>query len=97
MGKKIKGGPLRKEIFEQCHSAEKCKMADTSGFFDIHCVAKYRNEGETLWLILKTSKKSHSAEKSPSEKHQRGSYVFEVHDVDVLDEFLAFRVCFGRP
>ena len=37
--------------------------------------------------------------KNPSEKHQRGSYVIEVLDVDVsvLDEVLAFRVCFGGP
>ena len=47
----------------------------------------------------KVQKKSHIAEKNPSEKHQReGSYVFEVLDVDVfvLDEVLTFRVCFGR-
>ena len=47
--KKIEGGPfgdfkkfpkkfLKKVIFEQCHSAEKCKR----GVFYIHCVAKYR-------------------------------------------------------
>ena len=32
------------EIFEQCHSAEKCKRGDPLRFFDIHCVAKYRNK-----------------------------------------------------
>ena len=47
---KNKGGPsgdfeklpkqIKNEIFEQCHSAEKCKRA----FFDIDCVAKYRNK-----------------------------------------------------
>ena len=31
-------------IFEQCRSAEKCKRRDPLGFFDIHCVAKYRNK-----------------------------------------------------
>ena len=72
------------------------------GFFDIHCVAKYRNKrrGDPLVESKKLQKKSHSAEKNSSEKHQGGgSYVFEVLDVDVFvfDEFLAFRVCFGRP
>ena len=52
--KKIEGEPfgdLKKfpkkifnEIFEQCHSAEKCKREDPLGFFDIHCVAKCRNK-----------------------------------------------------
>ena len=53
--KKIVGGTLwelennlqksvKNEIFEQCHSAEKCKMGDSLGFFDIHCVAKNRNK-----------------------------------------------------
>ena len=30
------------EIFEQCHSAEKCKRGDPLRFFDIHCVAKHQ-------------------------------------------------------
>ena len=52
--KKLKGGPfgdMKKfpkknfnEIFKQCHSAEKCKRGDPLQFFDIHCVAKYRNK-----------------------------------------------------
>ena len=76
-------------------------MGDPSGYFDIHYVAKYRNKrrGDPL-VQSKENSKSQSAEKNPSEKHQRGgSYVFEVLDVDVfvLDEVLAFRVCFGRP
>ena len=51
------------EIFEQCHSAEKCKR-DFLRFFDIHCVAKYRNKSRgTLWCNPKSFKKSHSAEK----------------------------------
>ena len=58
-------------------------------------------KGRPFGGTQKTSKKkSHSAEKNPSEKHQEGgSYVIEVLDVDVfvLDEVLAFRVCFGRP
>ena len=52
---KIEGGTLWRhekisqkkffnEIFEQCHSAEKCKRGDSLRFFDIHCVAKYRNK-----------------------------------------------------
>ena len=32
-------------IFEQCHSAEKCKRGDHPlGFFGIHCDVKYRNK-----------------------------------------------------
>ena len=34
------------EIFEQCHSAEKCKRGDTLRFFDIHCVAKHQKKIE---------------------------------------------------
>ena len=72
----MKGGPfgdMKKftkknffnEIFEQCHSAEKCKRGDPLRFFDIHCVAKHQKklkggpfgekisiqkiEGGTLW------------------------------------------------
>ena len=32
------------EIFEQCHSAEKCKRGDPLRFFDIHCVAKHQKK-----------------------------------------------------
>ena len=62
---------IKKEIFEQCHSAEKCKRGDPLGFFDLHCVAKYRNKrrGNTLVESKKLQKKSYSAEKHPSEKH----------------------------
>ena len=52
--KKLKGGPfgdMKKfpknvfnEIFEQCHSAEKCKRGDPLRFFDIHCVAKHQKK-----------------------------------------------------
>ena len=45
--KKLKGHFSKKffnEIFEQCHSAEKCKRGDPLQFFDIHCVAKHRNK-----------------------------------------------------
>ena len=104
---KIKGGPLGdlkkilNEIFEQCHSAEKCKRGDPLGFFDINCVAKYRNKRrETLWWNPKTSKKSRTMPKKIRLKNTKGeTYVFEVVYVDifVLDELLAFRVCFGGP
>ena len=87
--------------FSNTHSAEKCRRGDPLRFLDIHCVAKYRNKGrgDPLVKSKKVQKKSHSAKKNPSEKHQRGSHVFEDLDVDffVLDEVLAFRVCFGRP
>ena len=72
--KKIEGGPFGyskkipkkiflNEIFEQCHSAEKCKRGDPLQFFDIHYVAKYQtNEGGPFDAIQKVSK-SLSAEK----------------------------------
>ena len=50
----MKGGPfgdMKKfpknffnDIFEQCHSAEKCKRGDPLRFFDIHCVAKHQKK-----------------------------------------------------
>ena len=67
--KKLKGDPLGtwknfpkkffNEIFEQCHSAEKCKRGDPLRFFDIHCVAKYRNKwrGDPLVQSKKLQKK----------------------------------------
>ena len=47
------------EIFEQCHSAEKCEKGDPLRFFDIHCVAKYRNKrrGDPLVQSKKLQKK----------------------------------------
>ena len=52
--KKSNGGPLgdfekfpkkiKYEIFEQFHRAAICETEDPLGFFDIHCVAKYRNK-----------------------------------------------------
>ena len=68
--KKLKGGPfgdfkkflkkfLKKVIFEQCHSAKKCKRGDTLRFFDIHWVAKCQNNWRgTLWCNPKNFKKS---------------------------------------
>ena len=51
------------DIFEQCHSAEKCKRGDPLRF-DIHCVAKCRNKWRgTLWCNAKSFKKLQSAEK----------------------------------
>ena len=57
------------------------------------------NEGETIWWNPKISKKSRIVPKEIRMKNTKRSYVFEVLDVDVfvLDEVLAFRVCFGRP
>ena len=74
----MKGGPFEDmkkfpknfftEIFEQCHSAEKCKRGDPLRFFDIHCVAKHQKKlkGDPLGKNLnpKSFKKSHSSEKS---------------------------------
>ena len=62
------------------------QKGDPQGFFDIHCVAKYRNKlrGDPLVEFKNVQKKSHSSEKNPSEKHQGESYVFEVLDVDVF-------------
>ena len=77
----------------QSHSAEKCKSGDPLGFFDIHYVVKYRNKRRGD-LLAESKKKSHSAEKNPSEKHQReGSYAFEVLDVDI---FVLFWTRFWR-
>ena len=55
-------------------------------------------KGRPFGGIEKASKSRIVPKKNPSEKHHRvGSYVIEVMDVDVfvLDEVLAFRVCFG--
>ena len=30
--------------FLKCHSPEKCKRGDPLGFFENHCVVKYRNK-----------------------------------------------------
>ena len=59
-------------------SAEKCKKRDLLGFFNIHCVEKYRNKrrGDPLVESKKIQKKSHSADKDPSEKHQKGDPMF---------------------
>ena len=66
--KKIEEGPfgnfkkfpknfLKKVIFEQFHSGKKCKRGDPLGFFDIHCVAKYREiKGGPFGAIQKISK-----------------------------------------
>ena len=82
--KKLKGDPLetlkkirkkfKNEIFEQCHSAEKCDRRAPLGFFDIHCVAKFKKieGGDPLVESKMLQKKSQSAEKNLSEKHQRG-------------------------
>ena len=91
----MKGGPfgdMKKfpekffnEIFEQCHSAEKFKRGDPLQFFDIHCVAKYRNKRRgTLWCNPKNIKKS-------AEQKWGQRCVFEVVDVS-----LVFSFRFGR-
>ena len=48
------------EIFEQCHSAEKCKKGDPLGFFEIHYVAKYlkKLKGRPFFWNPKRFKKS---------------------------------------
>ena len=74
--KKLKGGPfgdlkkfpkkfLKKGIFEQCHSAEKCKRGTLWDFLTSIVLQNIeRNEGGTLWCNPKNfKKKSHSAEK----------------------------------
>ena len=75
------------EIFEQCHSAKKFKRGILWDFLSsIKLQNIETNEGETFWCNPKNfKKKSHSAEKNPSEKHQKGILsvfsVFEVRDV----------------
>ena len=67
--KKMKGGPFGdmkifpkkffNEIFEQCHSAEKCKRGTLCDF--LTCIVLQNietNEGGTLWCNPKNFKKS---------------------------------------
>ena len=112
MKKKIEDGPLgdfknhRKKILEMRFlnsvTLPKNVKGDALGFFDIHCVAKYRNQrrGDPLVESKRNFKKSYIVPKKIRVKNtEGGSYVFEVLNVYVfvLDEVLAFRVCFGRP
>ena len=75
------------------------EKGDPLGVFDIHCVPKFRNKrrGDPL-VESKKFKKSRIVPKKIRVKNTKGSFVFEVLNVDVfvLDEVLAFRVCFGR-
>ena len=60
------------EIFEQCHSAEICKRG-ALGFFDIHCVAKYRTKRRgTLWWNPKNFKKRRIVPKKIRVKNNKG-------------------------
>ena len=66
--KKLKGDPSEKnfknEIFEQCHSAEKCKRGTLWDFLTSIVLQNIEtNEGVTLWCNPKSFKKSHRAEK----------------------------------
>ena len=72
--KKLKGrlfGDFKKiwkkffnEIFEQCHSAEKCKRGTLWDFLTSILLQNIEtNEGGPFAAIQKISKKSHSAEK----------------------------------
>ena len=68
--KKIEGGTLwglekiykksvKNEIFEQCHSAEKCKRGDSLGILTSIVLQNIEtNEGGTLWCHPKSLKKS---------------------------------------
>ena len=60
------------------------------GFFDIHCVAKYRNKrrGNPSVKSKKQPKKVTYCRKNPSEKHQRGILCFRVSGRRCF--------CFGR-
>ena len=52
-------------IFEQCHGAEKCKRGTLCDFLTSIVLQNIEtNEGGPSGAIQKTSKKSHSAEKS---------------------------------
>ena len=81
--------------------AQSCKKVTFWDFLTSVALQNIKtNESETLWCNPKISK-SHSAEKNPSEKHQSGTLSmfsrFWTSMFFVLDEVLAFRVCFGRP
>ena len=70
------------------------------GFLKIQFAGIYQKNLKGDPMETKKFKKGRIVPKKiPSENTKRGSYVFEVVDVDVfvLDEVLAFRVCFGRP
>ena len=54
-----------KKIFEQCHSAEKCKRGTLCDFLTSIVLQNIEtNQGGTLWWNPKSFKKSHSVEKS---------------------------------
>ena len=55
----------KNEIFEQCHSAKKCKRGTLCNFLTSIVLQNIEtNEGGTLWCNPKSFKKYHSAEKS---------------------------------
>ena len=69
----------------------KFRKGDPLVFFNIHSVGKYRNKrrGDPLVESKKLSrKKSHTAEKNPSEKHQGG--------ILCIRSSGRRRFCFGR-
>ena len=92
---------LKKVIFEQCHSAEKCKRGTLWDFLTSIVLRNIeRNEGGPFGAIQKNSKKkSHSAEKSGAKVGSivcfRGSgrVLFSLF---VLDALLRFE-CFEPP
>ena len=53
---------------------QKNVKGDPLGFFEIHCVAKYRNKrrGDPLVESKKLQKKVALCQKNSSEKHQKG-------------------------
>ena len=62
---------FKNEVFEQCHSAEKCKRGTLLVILTSIALQNIEtNEGR--------QKKSHSAEKNPSEKNQRLLSMFSV-------------------
>ena len=77
--KKLKGGPfggmkkfpkkIFNEIFEQCHSAEKCKRGTLCEFLTSIVLQNIEtNEGGTLWCNPKNFKKSRIVPKKSGAK-----------------------------
>ena len=64
---------IENDIFEQRHSAEKCKRGTLWDFLTSIVLQKIQaNEGETLWCNPKNSKKSHIVPKKIRVKNTKG-------------------------
>ena len=105
MKKELKGALERFwKISEKKLKVSQCRKMWKGGPFGIFwhplcCKISKQTKGRPFGGIQKSSKKVAQCRKKSEWKTPKVSYVFKVLDVDVfvLDEFLTFRVCFGRP